>query len=342
MESQPETPKPLQRRPWLDLMRMLAAVWVFLFHFAREHPVFQTWPWRYVAASGAWGVSFFFMLSGYVLMRQYGPKGQFSIDVSSIGLFYKRRLLRIAPVYYATLFVFLFFNFFVLSEEPPLKAVILHLLCIQAWFRDYALSLNFPSWSLSCEAFFYLTFPLWVKIFRYFPDNIRSECARWGWLLPMVWCACGIEKWLGLYHPITNLPLFISGIFLALYRGPMIWPAAMAFLWLLMGTGLPYDMWRLCESNGVSASPVFACLILVGARGAGKVAQLSDVCRILGEISYPFYLGQYLSFLITKYLYWQFFHPLWKGFHAGHIFLINTCLALIFVFCVERPLRRSF
>lgn len=100
-------------------------------------------------------VSLFFMLSGFILAYTYT---EFSPGARSYAKFWKARFARIYPVYLFSMLLALPFQFHALT----LKSTAAVLLMVQAWnplHPEMAGAWNYPAWSLSVEAFFYLCFP---------------------------------------------------------------------------------------------------------------------------------------------------------------------------------------
>ncbi|WP_166790517.1 acyltransferase family protein [Cryobacterium tagatosivorans] len=134
-------------------LRFYAALVVVILHVTREYaPVPLI---RELFAPGGVGVSFFFILSGFVLMwsmRPNLPKRDF----------YRNRFARVYPLHLVTWamagVVILVGGLFV---DPWVALASLAL--VQSWIPLEAVyfSMNGPSWSLSAEAFFYAVFP-WV------------------------------------------------------------------------------------------------------------------------------------------------------------------------------------
>jgi peptidoglycan/LPS O-acetylase OafA/YrhL len=156
-----ETPQlgPLQRRqalPALTGVRFLAAFYVVLFH---------SLPWlrsRYslpVALQTFFGhgylaVDLFFILSGFILAYTY--EGQIEGKKYRIR-FWIARFARIYPVYFLSLFLAFWFE-----RGLSATARIVVLAMVQAWnpfAPQFTGAWNYPAWSLSVEAFFYLLFP---------------------------------------------------------------------------------------------------------------------------------------------------------------------------------------
>ena len=106
-----------------------------------------------VASVGFVGVGFFFVLSGFVLTWSHNP------DLP-VRYFYGRRLARIYPLHLVTAVLALGLALALGQGVEPGQAL-LNLLLLQSWVpvESFGSSLNGVSWSLCCEAFFYLMFP---------------------------------------------------------------------------------------------------------------------------------------------------------------------------------------
>jgi peptidoglycan/LPS O-acetylase OafA/YrhL len=102
---------------------------------------------------GGVGVSFFFVLSGFVLMWTRNP------DASNRA-FYRNRFARVFPLHALTWAVAGAFIFLTAGKLDPVVAVAA-LVLLQSWIpvERFYFGMNGPSWSLSCEAFFYVAFP---------------------------------------------------------------------------------------------------------------------------------------------------------------------------------------
>ncbi|HTZ43552.1 MAG TPA: acyltransferase [Jatrophihabitans sp.] len=204
-------------RPRLDSLtgiRAVAALTVFA-HHTHSALTHGSWFGR-LATQGSSGVAFFFVLSGFVLTWS-----------SRIGdtatAFYRRRAARIVPLYLLAWLGGVALN--LSTGESPLRHQLPALLGLQAWVPadDVHFAGNAVLWSLSCEAFFYLLFPVLVGRLRRLPDR------RAGLLLAAVLAAAvawpvalhparpsGVSYWLMYLFPPARLPEFVAGILLAL------------------------------------------------------------------------------------------------------------------------------
>ncbi|MCE1234975.1 MAG: acyltransferase [Hyphomicrobiales bacterium] len=181
MTTIPVSPRPLDA---LTSLRFFAAAMVMLFHFwaiflgdvAPPPPV----------ALGYTGVSFFFVLSGFILTYTYERDGRF--DGGGFERYAMHRLARIGPVYLMAIGLFLpFLTSSFLKEGATFRlvaAAVTTPFALQAWVPGSTTVINFPGWSISTEAFFYLCFPLLVAPAFRRPE--RAIASAFGWMI-VVW-----------------------------------------------------------------------------------------------------------------------------------------------------------
>ncbi|GJM13910.1 MAG: acyltransferase [Pseudohongiella sp.] len=170
--------------PVLDVFRFVGAVIVVFVHYELIFGQFIVW-----GALGTTALSWFFMVSGFVLSYVY-PSLQ---GWAATKQFYKFRIIRIYPAYAFAIFVsstFVWLSYLAVGEAffveahrpfqitydlPEVKdtsffliATIRHYLFTQSISSIETLKLLFngPLWSLVLEAYFYLCFPLFLILLR--------------------------------------------------------------------------------------------------------------------------------------------------------------------------------
>jgi peptidoglycan/LPS O-acetylase OafA/YrhL len=199
METKPE------RLPSLTGLRFFAAALVVMTHtvFNEFEPSWNRLPHLSAFAGlGYTGVTFFYVLSGFVLTWTWSP-----------GLhkrtFYGRRFARIYPLHVlgtvAAVLVFqhLYGRTFDVLHVGAALALIQAFIPKQSWF----FAANGPSWSLSCEAFFYATLPLFLPaLLRQSPAKLR----RLAWLCGGLFAAA---TGLGFLLHAGNAPLLALWVF---------------------------------------------------------------------------------------------------------------------------------
>lgn len=149
-------------------IRAIAAFWVVAYHFAisplEALQLQQRLPF---IKFGYLGVDLFFLLSGFILVHVHG-RDTATLARRPVLRFYGLRLSRIYPVHALTLFALLAMvvggRLLGFAPHHPedfrLGDFIGNLLLVQSWGFTDDIHWNFPAWSLSCEWFAYLWFPL--------------------------------------------------------------------------------------------------------------------------------------------------------------------------------------
>lgn len=302
-------------------LRFFAAFAVVIYHFGQ--PLLSHWPiaLRSVAASGYVAVSLFFLLSGFVLSYSYlNPKGEMSGNKRS---FYSARFARIYPAYLLAFLLAAPTNILWSLHVNRLPVAVMKLSVAaaavlslqQAWTPWTAWSWNFPAWSVSVEAFFYLIFPfLAPRLYRL----RRSAClpvAAGLWILPLcagllLYLLKGVtaESTRGDYlqiavefTPLLRLPEFLIGILLgrAFSLGTVLSPVLSEILSYLSAIGIFVVLAHSSAiphpilANGLLI-PLFAVLVYSLAAGKGLLAGMLSlpVTVLLGEASYGIYILQ--------------------------------------------------
>jgi peptidoglycan/LPS O-acetylase OafA/YrhL len=144
-------------------LRFFAAMAVVLYHLELYFPAISDG--FAIFGYGFTGVSFFFVLSGFVLTWSHRP------DVRS-GRFYWNRVARIWPLHVLTMILSIWIPLLSASSSVGWSAAPFVLSLTQAWIpgSGFLNAFNGVSWSLSCEAFFYLLFPV---LFRHISGRPR-------------------------------------------------------------------------------------------------------------------------------------------------------------------------
>lgn len=155
----------------LTSLRFFFALLVFLSHlqfFPKTDNFFSTL-YEHIFREGYLGVSFFFILSGFVLSLSYGDR--FAKNKITFTDYLIARIARIYPLHLLTFIISLPLALGGLLSLPKIKALsftFLNVFLLQSWIPKEAIyfSFNMPSWSISDEFFFYLIFPFLISFIR--------------------------------------------------------------------------------------------------------------------------------------------------------------------------------
>lgn len=311
------TPANRQQLQPLTSLRFFAAIYVVIYHYWTSYHLGDVRP--LIIELGQTGVTFFFLLSGFILSYSYDDDGSFPKDRR--GRFYLARFARIYPVYIATILVMfpaLVFlkNTGVADQHYRELWAMTSPLALHAWIPGAACSLNCPNWSISTEAFFYLLFPVvFAPIYRRPALAITLTCVAMVviWLVQaQMWMGSGrtlasmetatfesdpsgqLLMQLFTYLPLTRLPEFLAGI--GLYgvwrRGADRIPSSRLYAVAALGAVIVMATASWLPENVLRTgftTICYASLILAAANSRSGPLFRPDVVW-LGQISFALYL----------------------------------------------------
>ena len=309
--------------PWLDGLRGIAALWVFVSHVQILSGM------RYVPLI-SWGglaVDLFMMLSGFLMAHHYLLRRAREpwAEPSTWVHFWTRRFFRIAPLYYLLLIVALALGPWLGEQRGAIAAawpttatsaaryadqsfgnLLAHMSFVFGALPDYAFRTALPDWSIGLEMQFYLVFPLLMLAVARFGAFAMGAvtvlaCVGMRWLWPGYFHQFEMPAFL----PLKMYVFFIGmGIALSRMRGRMT-PALIASLALAAA-------YAVAERSSESAArlPLIAALFYLmndgSLPGSTRLASVvtwvrtvlsARVSRFLGDTAYGFYLVHLLVLL---------------------------------------------
>lgn len=170
----------------LDGLRALSVIAVIWHHTVGHDPRLPQ-----LFAMGAHGVTLFFAISGFLivtlLLREQESKGR--IDLKA---FYIRRALRIFPLYYTVILIYVILVFALERNSGPGREFFANLIFFLTYTSNWFVALEgrtifYFAWSLAAEEQFYL---LWPSIQRYFTPR-RALAA----MLLFIAALVGLQWW---------------------------------------------------------------------------------------------------------------------------------------------------
>ncbi len=311
-----------------------------------------------LANAGREGVTFFFVLSGFILVYVYGqPSSQSGMTVAPKA-FWRARFARIMPAYWLGLLMgtpLLLYSTFVSHITPYGKfaaGVLLIPFLLQAWVPSVVETWNPPSWSLSVEAVFYASFPL---LLRYTRDLRWDHILYISMALLLVMelflhtIAPHVSNEFCWFFPIFHLPKFMLGAALGrvFLFGPQLSSKRHVTIFLVgavatvLVVGLRHVLPWWAWSNGVLA-PLFGMVIFGAVRASYALRMLAiKPLVLLGEASYALYIV-HMPFLfwwgwtISRFVRAKAEDPVMFPL----FFLSVVALSLLVFVFIERPMRR--
>ncbi|MEV5242006.1 acyltransferase [Streptomyces cinnamoneus] len=359
-----ETPQPRtgRRMPSLTGVRFPAIFLVFVGHVAISvhfaDPDAGSAYHRYLGGIGKMGLSFFFLLSGFIL--SWAARAG-----DSAPLFWRRRMAKIVPLHWLT---FLVAMAVFAGTAVTGKAAVLNFLMLQSWSSDPVIfgSVNAPSWSLTCLVFFYLLFPvlhravarirpqhLWwcaaavVALVIAVPAVVRAVVTPDPQLAPFAPASSVKAFWIIQICPVTRLLDFFLGIVMArivrtgrwIGLGPLHCGVLLTAVYFA-SLDAPRE-YRLTATTIIPVALFVASLAGADVKG-GKTIVSGPSLQWLGNLSYAFIL-----------IHWPVMMFFFKVFGEKHLysvpeaagvaaldFTVSIVLAWLLTVGVERPIVR--
>lgn len=354
MQSTPQpTLPPLQPRyiPALDGLRGLAILLVILWHYVI--------PFTWDVLPGWAGVDLFFVLSGYLiterLMISRGKPNYFSH-------FYRNRALRIFPLYYTFVIIFLLLiHFFVRKQNlPTLAPYVDHwpsfLIFTENWtFIRYQFPQD-PSmlhlWSVAVEVQFYLLWPFIILLtpntrFRIKAFPILVLCILLARIILFLSISSGREKIY--FNTFFRMDSFLMGSLLyqihtariTIPGRPLRWGLLALLAALIAGTFIAGDASPFNEFYSTAGFTLLAIFFagvthLAIHRQPNRIQTLlqGKVLRFFGKRSYCIYIVHVPILLAIYGRLTLLGSQLWPG-HTGFFHILAILLALALTLLVS-------
>ena len=361
----------------LSGLRILAALWVVLFHFrpllAAASPGFSS-ALAPVLNAGAQGVDLFFILSGFVLTWNYLDRMGESWSTRDTLHFLWLRLARVWPVYVVTMHLSAAFAVFTLYvggfplPPPVIESInalswIKQVLLVQLWFQPFfdGSSWDGPAWSISAEWLAYLLFGGLVLIIFRIASATRARGLIW-----LAVAAAMAPMLLLLTHGVFYTPWsWLPRIVMQFTAGALACAAvrklvlsdrsqkAAGLTSLLLCTVIvggvylldAYPPGDMLDAGGL-VDVLFVPLVITLSIGAGTLPALlsTRVLVYLGHISFGLYMVHEIVHTVWNWSVLQFhivLTPSWsaKFIVVGLIVLAGVLAALLY-HVVEEPARR--
>ncbi|MES2766972.1 MAG: acyltransferase [Bacteroidota bacterium] len=328
----------------LNGIRAIAALIVIVFHIDQSMDyLFGIQPVGfYLKGTAHLGVILFFSLSGflitYLLLKE---KEQFgTIDLPK---FYKRRILRIWPLYYLIIIIGIIFIFLKISIPPEkdfITTITLYtfLMANAAYAFEYAVITLIPLWSVGVEEQFYVFWPILINKTR---NTLRTLALVIFFYISAKLLFRFLEN--GNWYKLISLTAFdtmaIGGIAAFLYYSQSKWlrliyhPAVQITSWLALAYSIFYTPLHILYVLDNELCAIFFTIIIVNVSTNPKtILDLEKpVFNFIGRISYGMYVYHIplmfaFSYFFKRYL--MMINNYWLEYFFIYFIIITTTILI--------------
>ena len=313
----------------LQSLRFIFACLIFCFHFpiGTYEPLFPE--------GGAIGVSFFLVLSGFVMSLGYADK------VSQNNFrwydFIFKRLIKLWPLHILCLFIWIGAAYMAWGgKDIHLLPLMGNAILLQSWFPIKEMEGNSVAWYLSTLVSFYMIYPILAKLslkkLIVFFCTLTLFISLFSNFIP-----AQLQEWYWYKFPPTRLIDFVLGIILyhtyvrlnRVKLPPIIFRDLLPLTFFAIGLFIIHGKPNMMEISGRVFYLVSGITILSYAiyerRGYSPMWLKNRTLLYLGEISFSFYMIHNLVILITK----QILSRVYPDHHWTIRFIVTFLVAII-------------
>ena len=364
----------------LDGIRALSVLIVVWFHFWQQSwlmPIVGDFNIDWIPRNGAILVDMMILLSGFCLFLPYAREMVYGEKAPKATTFYVKRVARIMPSYYLSIFLILLCFALPLGEYATKadmwKDLTPHLFFVHNFFQESLLGtkLNGALWTVAVEVQFYLLFPLLARCFQKKPLLTYFAMVAVG-LLSCFGISSNydiINQGMYVNHSVTFACVFANGMLGAWAYVSMTKDRKKnkgeEALFLLLGIGGMWLFKIMCQARSGSGSEtkwqidhryVLSLLFLlilfsiIMAERYFKWLLGNRLMKFLAGISFNLYIWhQYISVKLKEFRipYWEGDRPpnqlgdkpwMWK--YLLLCIVVSLVVAIIMTYLVEKPVSK--
>ncbi|WP_208560227.1 acyltransferase family protein [Marinilactibacillus kalidii] len=302
----------------LQSLRFIAIFFVFLSHLLFfENTTYEYFFLRFLYG-GYWGVTFFLVLSGFVMSYNYQESFK-DLNRKKYLEFIKKRLIRLFPIHIFTFILAVPFYILAIINYPIkyfFKAL-LNILLIQSLIpiREVYFSFNSVSWYLSCCFILYLLTPLLLFLLSKIMKS-NKYLIIYGFLIYLIaflaviiWKEHRHFTWIFYISPFFRIFDFSLGLLLGIFIKVNKFEKSRKYYTIIeissvvffIAMYLCYPYINKAYTYGVYYLPIMLLIVAIFSINRGYISKLLENKRLvaLGGVSFEFYV---IHKLIIDYL----------------------------------------
>ena len=336
------TTQAAQRIDSLDFFRGICALMVAAYHYRLWSEMSVVQPIDgLLAFCGTYGVSMFFILSGFSLAHAYFKDFSKAVTGPKIVRYFRRRIGRLVPLFAAITVLSVLGRHLTGGDDVDGWVAVANAVLLFGFF-DPAKTPVIGGWSIGIEVVFYLILPIMLLLHKHVRIFLAVSVFLTAWIsYDLAQHSSLANGWSVYVAPANHFVFFAMGVAGGLIndrlrptsgRWVSIWCAAMVGLVSIMATGAT-ELEVVTEWRRVAlASISFATVMVISTWHVDPAA--SKFCRSLGGLSYPMYLLHPLVFFAAAAVVQINTIQIWG------LLVLCTLLAIAVDRLFEQPLQR--
>lgn len=303
----------------IDYLRGILAFFIMLYHYLNWQNFFIPDSTSFLTRNAIYGVSLFFIISGFSLTVTYVKVFKF-FSFKDICKFFIKRFARIYPLFWLITFIYLSLAFLSGKNIPDLYHILSNLTISFSFFNEYN-AFTAGGWSIGIEILLYLFFPLLILFLN--KTNIYGELLFMLFIFISMYISSYLfydisdaeNYWTKYLHLINHIYFFIFGILVAVVyqKNNNLFIVKKSLIELFFTFTLIVFIFYpifgevinllLDENRIILTICVFSIFILVVMYDShlNHKSKILKIFNFFGEISYTLYLVHPIVYMITNY-----------------------------------------
>lgn len=308
------TEQTVNRIESIDGLRGLLACGVMIYHLNLAEKIYPVGGLvsGFLAKVGIYGVCAFFIISGYGLYMGYSQK----IRSGELSTYFKRRYLRIAPLYWLALMIRLVLSIpeYSFKGGEHVIYIILNILLLFGFVDAGRSYLVGGGWSIGIEFMYYLLLPVllvmgrnWLSL-SFFLLGSAVISLSWGYWM-FIHGQSLASQWEVYVSPFWFSFFFIAGVFFAALRKEVMGSINAFWCWgsIVMGSAifmlvspLPSDQIDVVWGWNQAFLSISIVAVVVGVAYVRLTGIPAVIAKFLGQTSYSIYLLHPIVYVVLS------------------------------------------
>ena len=332
---------PFEKLDYIDALRGWAIIGVMAIH-CQSHVIPDGWLYPFVQ-SGKYGVQLFYVISAFTLCRSISYRAE--LNVFNKKDYFLKRFLRIAPLYYFYILIYLIFNGFSKQYWTPNGVTYSDLFLLftftHGWHPETINSIIPVSWSIAVEFTFYFVLPFLVSKFNNISrisililasmilsviiDDIVESLLVNNYSHEQQYLVYAFTK----FYFVSQFPVFLLGMLCYMILHKFYINIKKNYKIFLYYSVFVIIIFLFLEKSKIYQYSFLYCLLIFGLHFQKNIVLVNKFTCFIGKISFSLYLSHWIIFNnINLNINFEKFSGLSQNIKYVSVFLVYSTIAI--------------